>query len=113
MPVKQKYSDHVIDIIEMENIQTESDCNNEDSDTPDLGTLPNLNGTIDGISLDEATISLCDRLTPIYSMIAHLVLSHGVPIRIQATLSRIRRIKTLLTTIECIIRAEQTLSEQS
>ena len=113
MPVKQKYSEHVIDIIEMEDIQTESDCNSEDSDTQHLGTLPDLNGTIENVSLDEATISLCDRLTPIYSMIARLVLSHGVPIRIQATLSRIRRIKTLLTTIECIIRAEQTLSEQS
>ena len=54
MPVKQKYSEHVIDIIEMEDIQTESDCNSEDSDTQHLGTLPDLNGTIEGVSLDEA-----------------------------------------------------------
>ena len=95
MPVKQNYSDYVIDIIEMEDIWTEPDCDSEDSDTPDLGALPDLDGTIEGVNLDEATISLCDRLTPIYSMIARLILSHGVPIMIQATLSRIRRIKNL------------------
>ena len=78
----------------------ESDPNNSSDEESDIDILPDLQETVENVSLNSLVESRCNEFIPIYGQFRNLVLGGLDPSNISPAISQVRVLVDMLSSIE-------------